>query len=365
MRPAVFCVTHKKIASGKGVSFKGSLGGTGRWEALGRMGIAAEFGSRDKLKFFTRAFGWAVLAHFTVWMVSNILTHSFDWPGASSVYGDSATLLSYIQWIAYPLAIGGAVGWVWCSENVSLRQDAAAISDFNTVLVRWAFFAVLFIGLADMIISFLRVEGMLEAVVGKELTTDLGRSAFRGPWVHVPMMILALFFGLRAKTLGFHWLALLIVVAELAIVITRFVFSYEQAFMGDLVRFWYAALFLFASAYTLLEEGHVRVDIFYAGLKNKTKGFLNALGSLLLGITLCWTIIIVCLDGKGSIVYGPVVNFEVSQSGFGMYVKYLMASFLVVFAITMLIQFVSYLMESVADYREEPGTRLNREVAAH
>ncbi|MEP1209609.1 MAG: TRAP transporter small permease subunit [Rhizobiaceae bacterium] len=329
------------------------------------MDSAVDIGERSKLVLATRAFGWAVLAHFAVWMVSNILTHSYDWPGASSLYAGDASLLGIIQWLAYPLVMGGTILWVWRTPAVGLRKDAASISDFNAMLVRWAFFAVLFIGLADMAISFLRVEGLLESVVGKQMTTDLGRSAFRGPWVHVPMILLAFVVGLRAKTLGFHWLALLIVIAELAIVITRFVFSYEQAFMGDLVRFWYAALFLFASAYTLLEEGHVRVDIFYAGLQNKTKGFLNAISSILLGITLCWTILIVCLDGKGSIVYGPVVNFEVSQSGFGMYVKYLMASFLVIFAITMLIQFVSYLMESVADYREEPGTRLNREVAAH
>ncbi|NKB51879.1 MAG: TRAP transporter small permease subunit [Rhizobiaceae bacterium] len=326
---------------------------------------AGDISSQSRLVFVTRAFGWAILAHFAVWMVSNILTHSYGWPGAASVYGETATALSYLQWIVYAIAIGLAIVWVWRSPSVGLRKDAAAISDFNAVLVRWAFFAVLFIGLADMAISFLRVEGLLESIVGKDLTLDLGRSAFRGPWVHVPMILLALLVALRSKTLGFHWLALLIVIAELAIVITRFVFSYEQAFMGDLVRFWYAALFLFASAYTLLEEGHVRVDIFYAGLQNKTKGFLNAISTILLGITLCWTIIIVCLDGKGSIVYGPVVNFEVSQSGFGMYVKYLMASFLVIFAITMLIQFVSYMMESVADYRDEPGTRLNREVAAH
>lgn len=326
---------------------------------------ASDIGSRSKLVFITRAFGWAVLAHFVVWMVSNTLTHSYGWPGAAGVYNGAGSALSYIQWIAYLLVIGVTIAWVWKSPQTGLRRDAAKISDFNAALVRWAFFAVLFIGLADMVISFLRVEGLLESIVGKQLTLDLGRSAFRGPWVHIPMILLAFFVSLRAKTLGFHWLALLIVIAELAIVITRFVFSYEQAFMGDLVRFWYAALFLFASAHTLLEEGHVRVDIFYAGLQNKTKGFLNAVSTLLLGITLCWTIIVVCLDGKGSIVYGPVVNFEVSQSGFGMYVKYLMASFLVIFAITMLIQFVSYLMESVADYREEPGTRLNREVAAH
>ncbi len=327
--------------------------------------ISTEHGSRDTLKFITRAFGWAVLAHFTIWMVNNILNLSFDWPGAAAVFRGSAPALSYLQLLVYPLVIGGVINWVWRSEHISLRADALKISNFNAFLVRWAFFAVLLIGLTDMVISFLRVEGFLEAVVGKQLTTDLGRSAFRGPWIHIPMMILGFVIALRAKTLGFHWLALLIVVAELAIVITRFVFSYEQAFMGDLVRFWYAALFLFASAYTLLEEGHVRVDIFYAGMKNKTKGFLNAVSTLLLGITLCWTIIIVCLNGKGAIVYGPVTNFEVSQSGFGMYVKYLMAAFLVIFAITMLIQFVSYLMESVADYREDEGTRLNREVVAH
>ncbi|MEP0941865.1 MAG: TRAP transporter small permease subunit [Rhizobiaceae bacterium] len=326
---------------------------------------ASEFASRDKLKFLTRAFGWAVLAHFTVWMVSNVLTQSFDWPGVAAIWNGGASFLSFIQLIAYVVVVSWAIHWVWRTEETGLRDDAAKIADFNIMLVRWAFYAVLFIGLADMVISFLRVEGLLEYIVGKEMTTALGRSAFRGPWVHIPLMVLAVYFGVRSKSLGFHWLALLIVVAELAIVITRFIFSYEQAFMGDLVRFWYAALFLFASAYTLHEEGHVRVDVFYAGMKGTTKGFINAVCSIAFGIVLCWTILIVCLDGKGSPVYGSIANFEVSQSGYGMYVKYLLAAFLVVFAVTMLIQFVSYLMESVADYRDEPGSRLDREVVAH
>ena len=40
-----------------------------------------------------------------------------------------------------------------------------------------------------------------------------------------------------------------------------------------------------------------------------------------------------------------------------MYIKYQMAGFLAVFAITMLIQFVSYLFEAVADTRDEPDRR--------
>ena len=52
---------------------------------------------------------------------------------------------------------------------------------------------------------------------------------------------------------------------------------------------------------------------------------------------------------KSAIIASPLINFEVSQSGFGMYVKYLMAGFLGVFAVTMMVQFVSYLFEAVAD----------------
>jgi TRAP-type mannitol/chloroaromatic compound transport system permease small subunit len=148
---------------------------------------------------------------------------------------------------------------------------------------------------------------------------------------------------------------LLIVIAELLIVFLRFIFSYEQAFMGDLVRFWYGAFFLFASAYTLVEEGHVRVDILYAGFEKKTKGWVNAIGTTFMGIALCWTIMILGMGQKTSIINSPVLNFETTQQGFGLYVKYMMAAFLAIFAISMMIQFVSYLMAAVADYRGEEG----------
>ncbi|MGI9407515.1 MAG: hypothetical protein ACR2O4_14180, partial [Hyphomicrobiaceae bacterium] len=54
-------------------------------------------------------------------------------------------------------------------------------------------------------------------------------------------------------------------------------------------------------------------------------------------------------------INAPILSLETSQSGYGMYVKYLMAGFLGVFAVSMMIQFSSYLLESVADYRGDPG----------
>ncbi|MFC6658030.1 TRAP transporter small permease subunit [Roseibium salinum] len=238
-----------------------------------------------------------------------------------------------------------------------MREDSVRISNINVYLIRAAFFAVLIVGLVDSAISFLRIEGFLPALTGEQLANDLGRAQFRGPYVHMPLIVLSLVIAAFTRTLGFTWLALLVVGAELLIVIGRFVFSYEQAFLADLVRFWYAALFLFASAYTLLEEGHVRVDVFYAGMQAKTKGYVNAVGSVILGMSLCAVVLFIGFGGKQSIINSPILAYETTQAGFGLYVKYLMAGFLGVFAVSMLIQFVSYFLDAVADIRGEPGGR--------
>ena len=76
-------------------------------------------------------------------------------------------------------------------------------------------------------------------------------------------------------------------------------------------------------------------------------------------------ILLVSLNDKTSIVNAALLRFETSQSGFGMYIKYWMASFLAVFGITMLIQFISYFLESVADIRREPGKREVVSESAH
>lgn len=305
----------------------------------------------------TRLFGWGMLATLFTYLLNNYLTIGQNIPAAGEMFKGNFSLGSLLQIAIYSAGIALAAYFVYSKRDRPLRADAATITRFNTYLIRGCFWAVLLVGLADMSISMLRVEGLLGNYVSEDMVKELGRSSFRGLYVHYPLIAAGFFIALFTRTLGFHWLALLIVAAELTIVITRFIFSYEQAFMGDLVRFWYAALFLFASAYTLLDEGHVRVDVLYAGLSRRAKGRVNAVGAILFGMALCWTILIIGLKGKASVIYGPLANFEVSQSGFGMYTKYLMAGYLGVFAITMLIQFVSQLFEAYADVRDDPGAR--------
>ncbi|ADZ69254.1 Hypothetical permease protein [Polymorphum gilvum SL003B-26A1] len=315
-----------------------------------------------------RLFGWVNLAVMAAFLLNNYLTYWQGLPGIAPVFGGSgngsmAIGFAWAQAGLYGLLSVVAVLFVLRTATRPLRVDSRCVSDINAFLIRAAFWAVLSVGIADAVISFLRVEGLLEGVVGTQLTADLGRSQFRGAYVHMPLIALSVLIAAFTRTLGFTWLALLVVVAELLIVIGRFIFSYEQAFMADLVRFWYAALFLFASAYTLLEEGHVRVDVFYAGLAPRTKGWVNAVGSVLLGMSMCWVILIIGMGGRQNVINSPILAYETTQAGFGLYVKYLMAGFLGVFAVSMLIQFVSYLFDAVADIRGEPGGR-NHDVHA-
>ena len=312
----------------------------------------------DVATFWVRVFSWSMIAVLAVFLASNYLVTTRDWPSIANIFlQESAGSLAWIQLAAYLAGFAAAAIYVLSSRAQTLRADSALISDANIFLIRAFFWAVLLIGLVDMMVSFLRVEGLLVGVVGEEMTKKLGRPQFRGTYLHMPLIGAGLVIAAFTRTLGFIWLTLLIVVAELAIVITRFVFSYEQAFMGDLVRFWYGALFLFASAYTLLEEGHVRVDVFYTNFTAKKKGLVNVFGSILLGLTFSWTIILIGMGSKSAMINMPIAKFEVSQSGYGLYVKYLLAAFLAVFAITMAIQFVSYFLAAVADYRGEPGKR--------
>ena len=191
------------------------------------------------------------------------------------------------------------------------------------------------------------IKKLLIVIFNEQIHLNLISPPFRIKFVHLPLIFISMILGYFTRTLGFIWLAILVIFAEFSIVITRFIFSYEQAFMGDLVRFWYGALFLFASSHALIHEGHVRVDVLYTNFSDKARAWSNTIGSFLFGIPLCLTILFLGMSSKASIINSPLLSFEVTQQGSsGLYVKYLMAAFLAIFALSMLAQFTSYFMKN-------------------
>ena len=317
----------------------------------------------QRVTTISRVFGYLMVSAVWLYLLNNYLVYWQDLPGPYNLFShlgwigsDDVGALSAEQvsqgWmqVAGYIALLAIVSFYAIKRSqISLYDESLRFQNFAAYLVRAAFWAVLLIGFTDMMISFLRVEKFLDFWASENLVVELGRPTYRGTYVHYPLLLASFVIAFLWRHISFSWLALMVVLAEFLIVITRFVFSYEQAFMGDLVRFWYAALFLFASAYTLVEEGHVRVDVLYAGFSRAKKAWSNIVGCLLLGIPLCWVILMQGMGGKGNSINSPLLSFEISQSGYGMYVKYLMAGFLVVFSLTMLIQFVSYLLHNIAE----------------
>ena len=314
---------------------------------------------------YYRIFGWSLLSFIIAFLIDNILIVGFEFPGPFSII-NNFSLLSFVEIAIYMIIFLFTVMVVLKNKSISLRKEAELLHVINVYLIRSCFWVIFLVGLVDITIAFFRVEKIFEVFFTKEFSSNFTRPIFVGTFIHIPLILVGFILGKFTKTLGFHWLSLLIVISELLIVIARFIFSYEQTFMGDLVRYWYAGLFLFASAYTLYEEGHVRVDIFYQGLQNKTKGLVNSIGSIVLGVSTSMTIIFIGFNGKQSIINSPILNFEITQQGsVGMFIKYHLAMFLGVFGITMLIQFISYFFESLADYNGEEGKRVIENQSSH
>ena len=279
-------------------------------------------------------------------LINNYLTFAGDWPGAFTL-DQSINIHSLIQILLYIFAILAPLVFVFKNKHLSnliLADDLEKINDF---IIRFGFWSVFTIGIVDAVISFLIIEGFLEFLLGKSWSIKFSNNTFRAPYVHFPLLFISLFIAYYFKSLNFYWLAFLVVIAEFQIVILRFVFSYEQTLMSDLVRFWYGSLFLFGSYYTLIKDGHVRVDVLYTNFSEKNKARVNLFGSLILGIPLCLTIFFLGMYCKQCVLNQPIMNFETSQSTQGMNIKYLMAGFLIIFALTMLIQFIIYSLRSL------------------
>ncbi|MBO6482406.1 MAG: TRAP transporter small permease subunit [Pelagibacteraceae bacterium] len=318
--------------------------------------------SSHNISRFIRIVGYVIIAITFAFLINNFLNYWADWPGVKKLLANyglfgfeklknpmSGSLFTYalFQLFLYIVLIFLVVFFVFKTPNQTLNKDSEILSSLSAYIIRSAFWMVFIVGLVDLTISFLATEKLLIIIFNEKIHLNLISPPFRIKFIHVPLIFVSMILGYFTRTLGFIWLAILVIFAEFSIVITRFIFSYEQAFMGDLVRFWYGALFLFASAHALIHEGHVRVDVLYTNFSDRARAWTNTIGSFLFGIPLCLIILFLGMSSKASIINSPLLSFEITQQGSsGLYVKYLMAAFLAIFALSMLTQFTSYFMKN-------------------
>lgn len=83
------------------------------------------------------------------------------------------------------------------------------------------------------------------------------------------------------------WSTLLLVMVTFVDVVMRYFFNQSFVFTQELEWHVFAFLFLLGAGYTLMVDGHVRVEVFYGKLGKRGKAWINLIGVLLFLIPSC------------------------------------------------------------------------------
>ena len=78
------------------------------------------------------------------------------------------------------------------------------------------------------------------------------------------------------------WLTTVLVVLIFTDVVFRYVLNFSKTWIIELEWHLFAAIFLLGAAYTLYDDKHVRVDVFYNNYSERKKAWVNTLGTVFL-----------------------------------------------------------------------------------
>lgn len=83
------------------------------------------------------------------------------------------------------------------------------------------------------------------------------------------------------------WLTLAMVIVTGIVVVMRYVFDAGLIWLQESVIWMHAVVFMIGAAYTLRREDHVRVDIFYRGMSQRRRAWVDAIGVVIFLLPLC------------------------------------------------------------------------------
>ena len=83
------------------------------------------------------------------------------------------------------------------------------------------------------------------------------------------------------------WLTLFMVIVTFVVVVLRYLFDTGWIALQESISYMHAAVFLIGAAYTLQQDAHVRVDIFYSNMSPRGQALVNLFGTLLLLLPFC------------------------------------------------------------------------------
>jgi TRAP-type mannitol/chloroaromatic compound transport system permease small subunit len=147
------------------------------------------------------------------------------------------------------------------------------------------------------------------------------------------------------------WLTLLMVIVTFVVVVMRYVFDVGFIWLQESVVWMHAFVFMVGAAYTLQQEEHVRVDIFYRDMSPQRKAWIDIIGVVLFLLPLCFFLAWKAADFVA-------VSWQLEESsresgGLPYPLIPLLKTVLIVMPLTVGLQGVALLMRSLAALRSD------------
>ena len=138
------------------------------------------------------------------------------------------------------------------------------------------------------------------------------------------------------------WSALGLVLVQFGIVMINYLYSEGSIAVQEGLTYMHSLLFLGAAGYTLLHNGHVRVDIVYSKMDEKKKAWVNLLGTI---IILFPVLIIIGIYALPFVSQSWQIMVSIETSG--LHIVYILKSMILLFVVSTFLQGVSISLHSL------------------
>lgn len=156
---------------------------------------------------------------------------------------------------------------------------------------------------------------------------------------------------------GVAWLTLLMVLLTFVVVILRYVYAIGWVWLQESYVWLHGVVFMVGAGYTLLHNGHVRVDIFYRPNSARYKAIVDLFGSLLLLLPLVFVVIYVSYD----YVLDSWMRLEESREAGGLPALFLLKTVILLFCMLIGLQGLSLAARSFLVLKGHPEFRPEEE----
>jgi TRAP-type mannitol/chloroaromatic compound transport system permease small subunit len=149
---------------------------------------------------------------------------------------------------------------------------------------------------------------------------------------------------------GIAWLTLAMVVVTFVVVVLRYVYSIGWVWLQESYVWMHGAVFMIGAGYTLLHNGHVRVDVIYRPASPRYKAIVDIIGAVVLLLPMLF------LVAKVSFPYviESWLKLEESREAGGLPGLFLLKTVIIIFCALLALQGLSVIARGILVLRGDP-----------